>query len=490
VRARCQSRLAFALLLGSSLALTSSARAHDGFPEARQILLPPNRPEQVILVTNFGLLFSEDGGKDWLYSCERGLSAYASPYLLGAPPSPRIVAMSAAGAIYSDDESCTWSPTGASDVLPYGLALDPSDAQRVYVIGVPRDDASATERIYVSEDAGHTFGAPSFVAPAESAVLTVMAAPSRPSTVFAAMFSGSDGHPVLLRSRDWGHTWGVVADLVESLGQSPFELLAIDATDENRLFVRILEASAETLAISEDGGQTFVRLLSIPGKLAAFLPLASGTILLGGTAGTDPVGYRSSDGARSFQPWPEAPRIHALAERDGKLYVAADNFLDGYAIAESEDEGVHLTPLVSFERVRSIKSCVAESCAESCAYYADINLWPRTVCGPDDLESEPNTPTEADGDDDLYDDGDGGHAHGDGGGDGSVADGGHDAGNAAESGVEDSQPARSAGLRPQGGCNCTWGGQHPAGMSVVLFAAACLALMRRRREPRAIENAS
>ncbi len=392
MRARLSSgRTGSLLLVLSALLGTAPVRADGSYPEPRQILLPADRPEQIILGTNFGLLFSEDAGESWLFSCEQKLSAYASAYLLGARPSHRIFGLtSGAGLVHSDDDSCSWRAAGGTltDVTPYALAVDPSNEKRVYVIGVPREDQRAGESIYVSDDGGLTFGEPVFTAPVQSALLTLLVAPSQPSTLFAAMFSVPENHPSLLRSRDSGEHWEVVADLVDSLGENPFELLAIDSRDENRLHVRVLGASAETLATSDNGGLSFVQSVSIPGKLKAFLQLASGTILVGGTAGTQPVGYRSKDGAKSFDAWPEAPRVHALAERNGKLYVAAENFGDGYALAESDDEGAHLRPLTGFREVQGVKSCVADLCAGTCAYYAGITLWPEAVCG---AESDPTS---------------------------------------------------------------------------------------------------
>src|SRR6185295_4745217 len=102
-----RSRLALSLLLTAiTLLRVTPARAHGSYPDALQILLPPERPEQIILGTNFGLIFSEDGGQTWLFSCEQGLSTYAGPYRLTPPPSHRILAITAsAGLIYSDDDS-------------------------------------------------------------------------------------------------------------------------------------------------------------------------------------------------------------------------------------------------------------------------------------------------------------------------------------------------------------------------------------------------
>ena len=470
------SKLAGSLLLTLSTLLgPTPARADGSFPEPRQILLPADRPEQIILATNFGLILSEDSGETWLFSCEQALSAYAGQYLLAAQGSHRIFATTGAGLVYSDDDSCSWTAAGGtlSDVVPYALAVDPSNGQRVYAIGVLREDLHAGESIYVSDDGGLTFGAPVFTAPVRSALLTVLVAPSRPSRLFATMFATPENHPILLRSDDSGEHWEVAANLVQSLGESPFELLAIDPMDENTLYVRVLGASAETLAITRDGGLSFVKSVSIPGKLKAFLKLASGTILVGGTAGTAAIGYRSQDGAQTFEPWPEAPRVHALAERNGKLYVAGENFWDGYAIAESDDEGAHLRPLTGFNQVQGVKSCASDLCAESCAYYAGINLWPEAVCAAVGNPPDADNPTPA----------------GAGAGAGAGAkDGGKDARGqlAADAGADVEAPgvgdkAGRPGLRSSGGgCACSLVASPPARSWLALLLGGALLAARRK----------
>ncbi len=466
MRRPAPSGLAFGLLLCLSALLGATpARADGSVPGSRQILLPADRPEQIILATNFGLLSSEDSGNTWLFSCDQGLSAYAGPYLLGAAGSKRIFALtSGAGLIYSDDDACSWQAVRGNfrDVLPYAFAVDPSSSKRVYAIGVPREDLRNGDSIYVSDDGGLSFGEAVFTSPARSALLNVLVAPSRPSRLFATMFSTPQNHPILLRTDDSGEHWEVAADLVESLGENPFELLAIDPLDENKLYVRILGASAETLATSNDGGLSFVQSVPIPGKLNAFLKLASGTIIVAGTAGIDALGYRSKDGGQTFEPWLGAPHVHALAERNGKLYVAGDPYADGYAIAESDDEGVHLRPLTAFTQVQGLKSCVANSCAESCAYHAGIGLWPKAVCGAESIPPGADEPRETGG------------ATGLGAGAGATAGG--NAG-AAETDATKQRP----GVRAIGGdCACKLAGKRPADSWVLLLAAAVVLAAGRR----------
>ena len=494
------SGLAFSVLLALTALLgTTPARADGSIPEPRQILLPADRPEQIILATNFGLMFSEDSGKTWLFSCERGINAYAGQYLLGAQTPHRILAMTNAGLIYSDDDSCGWQAAGGnlSEVLLFAFALDPSNSERVYAIGAPREDLGSGDSIYLSDDAGLSFGKPVFTSPPRSALLTVAVAPSRSSRLFAAMFSTPENHPTLLRSDDSGEHWEVVADLVESLGENPFELLAIDALDENRLYARILGASSETLATSDDGGLSFVQSVSFPGKLNAFVKLESGTIIVAGTAGTDALGYRSKDGGKSFEAWPGAPHGHALAERNGKLYVAGDSYADGYAIAESDDEGTHLEPLTAFKQVQAVKSCVADLCADSCAYYAGIGLWPEAVCGAVSIPPESDRPVGSGG----------GSASPAGGANSNTRAGGSNANPGTKPGAEEQhadtanagspslgQADERLGLRVSGGgCACHLSSRRRTDdWTALLVAGAMLAARRKvrraRRAPRATDS--
>jgi hypothetical protein len=461
--------LALSALLGPA-----AVRADGSFPDPLQVLLPPARPDQIILVTNFGLIFSEDAGKSWQFSCEQSLTAYAGPYLLGAPPSSRIYAIaSGSGLIYSDDDSCSWNAAQGSltNVLPYALSVDPSDSKHVYVIGVPRDDLHGGESIYASHDGGLTFGEPIFTAPERSALLTVLAAPSQPSTLYATLFTTPENHPTLLRSDDRGQNWQTVANLVDSLGANPFELIAIDAENPDKLFARVLGATAEALAISDDGGLSFDSRVEIRGKLKAFVELASGTMLVGGTAGTEAIAYRSSDGGLSFDVWQDPPHVHAMAERDGTLYIAADNFLDGYAIGVSDDEGLSVRPLTGFKEVSAVKSCVTQVCAESCAYYADIELWPEMVCGS---EVDPEPPGAVDG-------GSGGDASGAGSGIGAAPAGGNGGHGVAPG--DDEPRDRSERRARGGGCACQLASGLPAdawaGLGAMGWGALLLAGRRR-----------
>src|SRR5437763_16996912 len=48
-----------------------AARADGAFPDAQGLLLPSDRPNEIMLATTFGVVVSLDGGQTWTYSCEQ-----------------------------------------------------------------------------------------------------------------------------------------------------------------------------------------------------------------------------------------------------------------------------------------------------------------------------------------------------------------------------------------------------------------------------------
>ena len=50
------------------------------------MLLPADRPDEILLATNFGIIQSADGGGSWQWTCERPETSMSVLYGLGAPP--------------------------------------------------------------------------------------------------------------------------------------------------------------------------------------------------------------------------------------------------------------------------------------------------------------------------------------------------------------------------------------------------------------------
>src|SRR6185369_2402791 len=101
-----------------------------------------------------------------------------------------------------------------------------------------------------------------------------------------------------------------------------------------------------------------------------------------------PALFVSHDGGATFVENDAIPGIVALAQRGGVLYAAADNFVDGFALGASSDEGATWQPVLRFDQVGSIMACLQANtqCQATCEALAGKGLgspgkiWEETVC--------------------------------------------------------------------------------------------------------------
>ena len=103
----------------------------------RASITPSDRPAEIILATNFGLVLSEDAGQSWQWSCERDANAYGILYQQGPAPRHRLFTVAGDKLVFSDDGSCGWQT--AAGALAAQLVTDafpdPNDADHVLAIG-------------------------------------------------------------------------------------------------------------------------------------------------------------------------------------------------------------------------------------------------------------------------------------------------------------------------------------------------------------------
>ncbi len=80
---------------------------------------------------------------------------------------------------------------------------------------------------------------------------------------------------------------------------------------------------------------------------------------------------------------PNPPAIRALSQRSGKVYAAADNFGDGYALGTSADEGTTWQALMTYADVKAINPCLKAHCQTTCEAEVMVSLWTADVCAAD-----------------------------------------------------------------------------------------------------------
>ena len=393
-------RAAPAVLVCGLLAVASGrAFANGAFPDSQTVLTPADRPQQIILATNFGLVISEDGGQSWQWSCERDANAFGVLYQLGPAPRRRLFTVANDKLVFSDDGSCGWQASGGAlaSQLVIDFFPDPTDAERVLAIGY----GAGVYAVSPSADGGATFTAPLYQAAAGDGIGGVEIARADPRVVYLAMTTIDGTRPKLARSGDGGATW-TVNDLGPMLGAGIARIIAVDPEDPNTVLLRLLGTDGESVALTRDGGATVTATLSIAGTLTSYVELPNGTRLVGAMvdSSTTPALFRSRDGGATFEMVPNPPRIRALSQRGGVVYAATDNFGDGYALGTSNDEGTTWRGAMSYGQIQAIIPCLRgdAQCQASCEALAGQGttspgtIWEESVCSADPPVTPPASP--------------------------------------------------------------------------------------------------
>jgi hypothetical protein len=444
---RLRERSAVALAVAVAVAVPAIAHANGAFPDAQSILTPVDRPAQILLVTNFGVIMSADAGATWLWSCETEGNALGMLYQLSPLPSTRLFTVADQGLAFSDNATCTWvTAGGALDGQSVTDAyVDPDVPDHVLAIGI----ASSIYSVYESRSGGMSFSPALFTAPASHTINSVEISRSDPMTMYLAMTSPTTA-PLLARSRDGGAHFDI-KDLEPSLGKGLLRIISIDPEDPERVLLRFNGANEQAIALTTDGGATASKPVVVNGNFTSFVRLPSGTLLVGGMVefAVVPGLYRSRDHGGSFQRLPTPPSIRALSQRDGVVYAATDNFGDGYAAGTSADEGDTWNALLRYDQVRAILPCLMSRCQAICQTEVDLSLWPQEVCTA-------TVPTMT----------------------GTAGSSG--IGGAGGTGGAGAHGGAGGGQRPSGG-SCSAASSADPVLSLVTFACGCLALLVRSR---------
>ena len=61
------------------IGVATSASANGRFPRAQRVFETPGRPERLVIQATYGLLFTEDRGKNWSYACDAAFS-FQNPF--------------------------------------------------------------------------------------------------------------------------------------------------------------------------------------------------------------------------------------------------------------------------------------------------------------------------------------------------------------------------------------------------------------------------
>jgi hypothetical protein len=388
-------RLLFAVVVPALVVAPRRAQADGAFPDSLGPLLPSDRPNDIIVATNFGVVVSQDAGQTWTYSCEvMSNGSGAALYQMGPAPRDRLFAATDIALIYSDDRACVWNKSQGMLAAkgPPDYFADPVNQDRVWAVRPPDTTAGSVFTIVESVDGGVTFGAVRFTAAAGDIINGVELARSTPSTAYVTLRSGPTFLPKLAVTTNGGAMW-TTHDLSPMFGTATVRLITIDPADANKVMLRVSSTvrtdagtslTTDAVALTVNGGTSFVTPspLSVPGGvLTSFVRLPSGTILIGGVSGVADAIFRSTNGGTSFTELP-APTVRGLAQRNGRVYVTTDkvNSADGFSLGVSTDEGTTFTAVMSYDQIQAISSCAKAACQDDCMLKASLGFWGDSVC--------------------------------------------------------------------------------------------------------------
>ena len=362
---------------------SARAQANGAFPDSLSILVPADRPSEIVLATNFGLITTNDAGVTWDWVCEHGHGYLGAMYQRAAPPSRRLFAVAPAGLVFSDDTACSWSVASGLQEATVGDAFaDPVNPARVLVLAAFIDPGGqAKNALFISTDGGATFGAPAHVSQPNTTLASVEVSAANPDRIYMTSYTSVGAFASrLLRSDDAGATW-TDSDITAMTGGRVARIAAVDPADPQRLYLRLTGAD-DAIGVSSDGGATIRVPLVVGVGLTALLRRANGQVLVSALDVVQGALYRSIDGGESFLRLPSTLSIRALAERAGTIYAAADYFSDGFALGVSRDDGVSFQPLMKLDQVTGTRACgnLASTCAPTCDMLVGLNVFKTSTC--------------------------------------------------------------------------------------------------------------
>ena len=331
-----KARRFYALALSANVAFfVMSASANGRFPRAQHLIEEPGNPERLTLAATYGLLLTEDRGKNWSYVCDAAFAfqtPFASDAVLGISTDGRLLLGVQNAVTMSRDRGCDFTKAfeAGSSIEDFTVFSDP---KYVFAVSTTFESGANVIHMHESADGGETWQRIGSPLPA-ALVYTIDVDPRNRDHFYATgstLSSDASAPELFLTSNDHAATWTVATIPHTNIDSSPW-IAAIHPNDGKKIFVRTdswkKDAGGQALAgdallYSDDGGKTWTELLrpsgsdpELPGaKLLGFALSPDGSTVLAGYGDivdpvrvVDPEGkwmglYKSSsDGRYSFGP--------------------------------------------------------------------------------------------------------------------------------------------------------------------------------------------
>jgi hypothetical protein len=325
------------------VAMAPAVFANGRFPRAQRLIETPAHPEQLVIAATYGLLVTENRGKNWSYVCDAAFTfqmQFASDVVIGLTANGSMLLGVQKSVTVSHDRGCDFAkvlePSGMSSIDDF--TINATNLNEVLALVTTFEGGKNTIRLQESSDGGESWKVIGVPVPAALAyTIDVDPQDSKHLYVTGTNLGPDPTEPALfITSTDRGASWSTGTIPQANLDSSPW-IAAIHPSDGNKIFVRTdswkknsqsQEVAGDALLYSSDGGKNWTELLrpagadpEAPGaKLLGFALSPDGSTVLAGygdvvdpTRVVDPDGkwmgvYKSTaDGKYSFGPDPSAP---------------------------------------------------------------------------------------------------------------------------------------------------------------------------------------
>jgi hypothetical protein len=375
-----------ALTLAALVGWGDDAMAHGRFPQAGQVVVDPSDPDRLFVRTTYGATTTSDRGASWSWICPESIGFNAE----GEDPSVVIlgdgttVVAAFGGLSVSHDAGCNFVPE-AGDLEPAHFADvqamgDPSRAMALSSNGL--DSFEFVVKLWETADSGGTWTQVGNAPPSHMLALSLGLAWSDPNRLY---LTGRDGmteeekEGAIYRSDDRGNTWMRVPVPNAKASSPDIQILpfigGVAFDDPDTVFVGVVTTQANVvthfeLLVSTDGGAAFTSIFEADDAVTGFALSPDGdTVAIGGpkqglwTAPTSTLAFTKINELR----------VGCLTWDKSGLFACADEFVDGYTLGVSDDEGKTFTPLARLGSPCGPPGCPADtSTAAECE-----SLWPQ-----------------------------------------------------------------------------------------------------------------
>ena len=336
------------------------ALANGRFPAAGLVAIDPSDPTHLIVRTTYGLTISHDSGAHWGWVCEAaiGYGGTEDP-MVAITKDGSIIAGIFEGMSVSHDQGCQWdfAQAGLKDRYVIDLSTERANPQNaVLLISNSVGGSMFLTEMWETKDNAAIWTVAGVDMPADFLGLTLDAAPSDPNRVYVSGRYGKPGYDgALERTNDRGKTWQKLLIPGSNDLALPY-ISAIDPQNPDIVYVRLDSNNTDQLVVTKDGGATWTSIFTSTGNLLGFAISPDGsTIAVGGD--TDGL-WTAPSSTLAFTKVSKVS-TRCLTWTTAGLYACADEFVDGFAVGVSANQGKTFTPVMHLQELCGPIACGA-----------------------------------------------------------------------------------------------------------------------------------